>query len=326
MTFHTLVKKYSISRNNALQASSEPLFYCYQAYGLTIHSQLQLPQLVKGIRNDYPDIVVRYGKVRKFLENVTDSGIDWQISSKQFLLRIDGVAEYWANGAGEVWIDRDRNASDDDVRLWLLGSTFGFLLHLRRILPLHASAISTDKGAVLFTGVSGAGKSTTLGAMVKRGYAMLADDVSGIVLDEQGCPQVLPAFPCSRMFADSAAKLKRSTEGVSQVKASLNKYLFPIDNFCSESLPIYKIYVLTNNEQPEIELQPVEKNIDKLSYFLVNTYRKRFVKAISWEKEQFKLISQVIHKTRVTKVTRPSQAFLLDQLVEYIEKDFSSRD
>ncbi len=315
-----------LSLDTANAESSEASVDSYQAYGLTIHSELPLPQLMESMSITSPDIVVNYGNVPESLDNVTDSGVDWQVSDEQFLLKIEGVATYWASSSAEVWIDRHPDASDDDVRLWLLGSTLGFLLHLRRILPLHASAICTDKGAVLFTGISGAGKSTTLAAMVQQGYAMLADDVSGIVLDEKNRPLVLPAFPSSRLFADSAAKLKRSTEGVSQVKASLNKYLFPIDNFCAESLPLYRVYVLTNNGQSEIELQPVEKDIYKLSYFLLNTYRKRFVKATGWEREQFKLISQAIHKTPVIKVTRPANAFLLDELVDRLEADFTKSE
>ena len=324
MELSHLEKKSSHLVNSLIPASSQRSTYCYQAYGLRINSELVLPQLVRGKRSDRPDIVVRYGNIPEFLDNVTESGREWQLSPEQLLLRKEGIGGYWVSGSGEVWIDRDPDASDDDVRLFLLGSTLGFLLHLRRIFPLHASAIGTDKGAVLFTGDSGVGKSTILGAMVQRGYAMLADDVSGIVLDEKGCPQVLPAFPSSRLFADSAAKLKRSTKGVSQVRASLNKYVFPINNFCAESLPIHRVYVLTSGEQPEIELRSVQKNIDKLSYFLVNTYRKVFVKAIGWEKEEFNLISQTIHKTSVVKVTRPTQGFLLDELVEAIEEDFIS--
>ena len=326
MKSHLLMSQESSIRQplqRNIPSNSPP--YRYQVYGLTVHSEILLPQLVSRTENDLADIVVRYGNVPKSLDNPTDQGRDWEISSRQFLLKIDGVAKYWANGLEEVWIDRDSHASDDDVRLFLLGSTLGFLLHLRHILPLHASAIRTERGAVLFTGVSGAGKSTTLSAMVQRGYAMLADDVSGIVMDKNGYPLVLPAFPSSRLFADSAAKLNRSTKGLSQVKTSLNKYLFPVDNFCREPIPLDAVYILTNHQRPEIELQPVKQNTHKLAYFLVNTYRKQFVKAVGWEQEQFKLISQIIHQTKVIKVTRPTQGFLLDELIERLEQDFRSK-
>ena len=326
MALHPIAaKKILISDQIGQDTSCNLSLYSYQAYGLIIHSELRLPQLLSVEKNEPADIVVSYGTVPQSLENPTKKGVNWEISAEQFGLNIDGVAKYWVNGSEEVWIERYPNASDDDVRLFLLGSTLGFILHLRHILPLHASAIRTERGAVLFTGVSGAGKSTTLSAMVQRGYPMMADDVSGIVLDARGNPQVLSAFPASKLFADSVAKLNRSTDDLSQVKASLNKYLLPIDNFWTKSVPLYAVYVLTKHEGGKIELQPVEKNIDKLSCFLLNTYRKLYVTAIGWEQEQFKLISQAIKQTRVVRVTRPTQGFLLNELVEILEADFTSQ-
>ena len=57
-----------------------------------------------------------------------------------------------------------RDLYESDVRVFLLGSCIGALLHQRGILVLHAGAIHTDKGAVLFTGPWGIGKSTLLAA------------------------------------------------------------------------------------------------------------------------------------------------------------------
>ena len=325
MNSHLLVEKAASAQKLTGQNTlSSSIPNRYRAYGLTIHSELLLPQLVSDKETNRADVTVRYGTVPRALARVTIAGVDWEISNEQLLLKIDGVATYWVNGPEEVWIERFPNANDDDVRLFLLGSTLGFLLHLRHILPLHASAICTDRGAVLFTGVSGSGKSTTLSAMVQRGYPMLADDVSGIVLDETGNPQVLSAFPASKLFADSVAKLDRSTEGLRKVKASLNKYLLPIDSFCAETIPLYAVYVLDNRQGTEFKLQPIERNIDKLSYFLFNTYRSLYVKAIGWEQKQFKLISRAIHHTKVIEVTRPDRGFLLDELVKRLEEDFNS--
>lgn len=325
MKSHSLINRESpIKESVGLNILSSPLPYFYQAYGLTINSELLIPQLIGRTESDRADVVVRYGTTPTSLENPTNQGLGWEIAAEQLLLKIDGVANYWVNGSREVWIERQANASDDDVRLFLLGSILGFLLHLRHILPLHASAIRTERGAVLFTGDSGAGKSTTLSAMVQHGYAMLADDVSGIVLDEKGNPQVLPAFPASKLFADSVAKLNRSIDGLSQVKASLNKYLLPIDSFCRGSIPLYAVYILDDRQGTKFELQPVERNIDKLAYFLFNTYRSLYVKAIGWEQEQFRIISQAIRHTKVIKVNRPAQGFQLDELVKRLEENFSS--
>ena len=316
-------KSSTSTSNVVLSSTAQDLAYCYSAYGLIIKSELVLPQLMTG--SGEAAITIRYGKVPDSIEDVTHSGLDWQASPQQFLLHKQSVARYLAQENGEVIIDRAPAADDSDIRVFLLGSVLGFLLHQRQILPLHASAIHTQRGAVLFTGHSGAGKSTTVSAMVQHGYPMLADDVSGIILDDKNHPLVLPSFPSSRLWADSAAQLKRSTSGMSRVRASLDKYLFPVEHFCQEAVPLLGVYVLTPHDQPTIELQPIESTIDKFTWLLANTYRKIFVSAVGWRQEQFQLISNMLQTVYVTRVMRPTHSFLLDELVEQIKEDFNSK-
>src|SRR5690606_97236 len=93
------------------------------------------------------------------------------------LLQVDGVARYLVSGGRRITIDRDPAVEDDDVRLFLLGSVFGAMLHQRGDLVLHGSAIEWEGAAVVFMGFSGVGKSTTASAFRQRGHAVLTDDL-----------------------------------------------------------------------------------------------------------------------------------------------------
>ena len=146
----------------------------YTAYGLQIESQLALPELLPStVRTT--DVAIRYGAVPSSLDNPTGQGIVYQAKPGQLLLTLDGIANYLVSDGTEITIARAPGSRDDDVRLFLLGSAFGALLHQRSVLPLHGSAVATPHGAAVFVGHSGYGKSTLAAALgLSRGVR--ADD------------------------------------------------------------------------------------------------------------------------------------------------------
>ena len=121
------------------------------------------------------------------------------------------------------------------------------------------------------------GKSTVMAALLQRGYAMLADDVTGIALADNGQPQVLPAFPCARLWADVVTKLGYDGLARQRIRAELEKYLLPVDHFyldrdcqcarCMFSQPTIKEH---------IQLEAVE-TAHRFQWLYDYTYRKRFL-------------------------------------------------
>ena len=77
-----------------------------------------------------------------------------------------------------------KEADEDKIRLYILGTCMGALLMQRKILPLHGSAIAIDGKAYAFVGDSGAGKSTLASAFLSKGYKLLSDDVIAVSLSE----------------------------------------------------------------------------------------------------------------------------------------------
>jgi ABC-type multidrug transport system fused ATPase/permease subunit len=164
----------------------------YTAYGLHIASELILPELMPGPVGQ-PDVYIRFGHVPTSLASPHSIGDYFQASPGTFLLKVPDTAHYLVVKGREIWINQVNRCGDDEVRLFLLGSAFGALLHQRHILAMHASAIQTARGAVLFVGPSGNGKSTLVAAFLHRGYRMLADDVTGVIVDAASGPVALPA-------------------------------------------------------------------------------------------------------------------------------------
>ena len=67
---------------------------------------------------------------------------------------------YAITAGSRIIVDAAPEVPARNVRLFLLGSAMGMLIHQRGLLPLHANAVEIDGRAVAFMGRSGAGKST----------------------------------------------------------------------------------------------------------------------------------------------------------------------
>ena len=300
-----------------------PDTHCCTAYGLTISSEIPCPFLMESsAASETADVQIRFGAVPENLEGAVAKGVLYQARPNHFLLRMDKIAAFLISNGREVLIDRAPEATDDEILLFLFGSAFGALLHQRGLLVLHASAVETARGAALFVGHSGNGKSTLAAALRKRGYRILADDVCALALDAAGQPVVLPGFPQLKLWADTAKKLEQETEPLRRVRPQLEKFALPVeDGFVNEQRPLFAVYHLTTINKQEFKLEAVE-DAKKFGVILFNTYRGRFLDGLEMRADHFKLATAAGKTARVKRVTRPRAPFLLEELADMVEKDF----
>src|SRR5262249_42847204 len=122
----------------------------------------------------------------------------------QLICHVAGVASMLVRDGNEIVIDRAPNSTDEDIRLFLLGSAFGALLHQRGVIVLHGSTIKINEdAAILFVGHSGMGKSTLAAVLHRRGYPWIGDDVCAITFGTDGTPFVAPAYPQTKLAPDA---------------------------------------------------------------------------------------------------------------------------
>ena len=114
--------------------------FSYRAYNYLIESELKFPEFLPAVEDDVdfsgPPVVIRYGDVPAELENPTGRGVLYQASAHQFLLKLDGVARYLVCNGNEIVVEPAPGSLASDVRVFLLGSCFGALLHQRGVLVL----------------------------------------------------------------------------------------------------------------------------------------------------------------------------------------------
>ena len=292
--------------------------YDYIAYGLYVRSSVALPFMpLPPPPGRASDVTVRVGVTPARLSVHSDERNQWQAAPDAFLMNVPGVARYLVTGGRDILVE-PRGGNDHDVGIYLVGSVFAALLQQRGVATLHASAIATPAGAVLFAGKSGSGKSSLLATFIERGYTMLADDVTGVVLDAEGRPTVLSAFPSMRLWADTLDKLGSRHRRDEKVQEGLEKYVIPVERFRAEPLALRAVFVLTsyNRESIEVKMAPAGAGFRWLWRF---TYRKRFLHGLGQHPVYFRVVVETARRVPVVHVKRPVYPYLLGPLADRID-------
>ena len=276
----------------------------YTAYGLSIRSEIALP-LPPAPRSG-AQVSIRMGTVPETLGGSRTGRRVWQAAPGAFLMAVDGVARYLVREGREITVE-PAPGGGEAVAPILLGSVLAACLKQRGILTLHASAIATDAGAVLFSGHSGRGKSTLLAALVQRGYPMLCDDVAGIAPEGGDRPLALPAYPRLRLWGDAVEALGWNGRPLGRVREGMDKFLAPVERFGKAPLPVRAVFVLRFHGRGDIEIEPAAPAL-AFKCLLRRVYRRRYARGLGRAPEQFRAVAELARRAPVTLISNPVAA------------------
>lgn len=239
----------------------------------------------------------------------------------------DGTEFLIDNTGTEIWTCWLPPLTIDDAATYLLGPVLGFVLLLRGVVSLHASAVAVDSEAIALIGPAGSGKSTTAAAFSSRGFSILAEDV--VALDH--CADrflVRPSYPCIRLWPASVKTLYGDESHLPRLTPNWDKRYLDLtknrDQFERKPLPLSAIYVL-GERSPEIAapfVEPVHRSNALLS-LIANTYTN-YLMDKQMQARQFDLLTRVLTNVPVRKVTPHADAARLQELCDCIFRDFAS--
>ena len=151
----------------------------------------------------------------------------------------------------EVWADWPDNYTFEDAATYLMGPILGFVLRMRGVTPLHASAVAVGEQAIALVGSPGAGKSTTAAAFACLGYPVLSDDLVPLA-DREHDFLVQPGYPRVNLWPDSVRVLFGSEDALPRVTPTWDKCFLALDqdgyHFQARPLPLTAIYILGERE------------------------------------------------------------------------------
>jgi hypothetical protein len=291
----------------------------YTVSGLSVGSEIMLPGMNAAEEAAEPEVTIRRAPVPVALEGARDSGPTWQITDKQFLLRIPEIARFLLSDGREIAFESETD-SDDDIPIFVLGTVFGILLHQREQIVMHASAVRVNGKAVLFCGASGAGKSTMAAALVQRGYPLVTDDVCAISLAGAARPVVHPDGRQLKLWAHSIDRLELADRRGDRVRNRLEKFYVEPSDTSVTPLPLGAVYALREARpphQPGIERPNV---VDAALLLRRHAYRPLLVRRMEQKANYFHAATAIANTAGIFHLTRTLNFAALPDVLGRLEQ------
>lgn len=247
------------------------------------------------------------------------------LGGKYHYFRYADNTEFLVDRTGsEIWADWSPPLTIEDTATYLLGPVMGFVMLLRGIISLHASAIVVDSEVVALVGPAGSGKSTTAAAFSTKGFDVLADDV--VTLDDRRDQfWVRPAYPCIRLWPASVKTLYGSDSHLPKLTPNWDKrYLDLTERFPTKAAPLSAIYLFgERRDEPGAPFVQAVDRADALLSLIANTYTNYLIDR-SMQARQFDLLTRVLANVPVRRVMPHAEAQRVQQLCDCILEDFAS--
>jgi hypothetical protein len=273
---------------------------------------------------DAVPVHIRLGKAPAALSAPLATAPGYEASESEFLLRLPGVATYYARRGVEIIVAPEEGAPELDVRSYLMGSLFAIICHQRGLLPLHASAIESPQGAAAFLGASGAGKSSTVAFLARRGHRIVADDICVVDPAAPREQRVLPVAPWLKLWDQTLEAMGESSHGLARVFADDEKYRYRLQE-PESATGLAELVLLERDDalkEPVFErLAPVKAMQAVLDF----TYQSWLVRAIRRTEHYFLLCGRALEGVRVTQMRRPWGFDAMETNLAALEEHLATR-
>jgi hypothetical protein len=315
----------------------------YSAFGLSLEANRPIPGLTLQHAASRPDIHVHFHDGRApsggayveepYYASTVDGGDPvlqvWRSAGgKYFRLRYADDTQFVvaANGS-EVTVVAPTPSTIEDAATYLLGPVLGFVMRLRGITCLHASAVAIGDRAIAIAGPAGAGKSTAAAVFASLGYPVLADDVAALLMLD-GMPHVQPAYPQLRLWPDSVSMLYGTPDALPRLTPTWDKRALPLDGanaFQERPLPLCAVYVLGDWCDDRHTTVDAMTGAGRLLVLLANTY-VGYLLDQAMRRQEFDSLVRLAATIPVRQVTRSGSSTDIADLCAHLIEDVKGLD
>ncbi|MFM2042077.1 MAG: hypothetical protein RLY86_653 [Pseudomonadota bacterium] len=310
--------------SSPLAGGPEPAGHRYSLNGLILHATRPLPFLVPaapGVQAGPPDVRVEFGPVQPPPPSPELTQVGRSIT-----LAADGTAWVRAGDWGhiqvragrEIRVDAPAAVPDAHIHTWLCGGALSILSHQRGLAPLHACVVTIGGRAVALAGHSGAGKSTTAAALLRRGHGLVTDD-QAVIDPKSGL--VAPGYPSIKLWGSAAAALGYPTDDRLRIGTGDDKFHAPFRNqFVTEVVPLVAVVVVRADEavaSPSIRALPWPQSLAVLHRLV---HWRTIGDHIDGGRAALSIMGGIARSIPVVTLTRPVDMSHLDDLADRVER------
>ena len=292
-----------------MQADTAPAntLHRYLVHGLYVVSPIELPDLARADGGaEAVDVEISEGNVPDSLGDEANTGAHWQTDANRMLFEAPGIARFLISNGRTIRFQPclDQARDDQAIRVYMLGTALGVLLHQRGLFALHASGVVTPSGAWLFTGHSGAGKSTLVAWLHRRfGWPILSDDVT-VIDAAEGSLHARAGIPRLRLWRDALSALSVPEDGLVRDLVRFDKFQLALGAGHGETTPLRGLVLLESVDDTASSVTRLRGH-EALATVMGSVYRHEFAEA--WRKPGglFLESARIASRMAVLRFSRP---------------------
>ena len=302
--------------------------YYYKIYGLTLSSDYEFPQFVSIDKPEGDaDITIEYGMSEEILTKVKKGFWSSHRPHNKWFRNQDGI--FWIHDDCKINFIEYGDTIDQAAQ-FLPGMCLAILLWFRKMIMIHGACLRYKDRTIIIAGDSGSGKSTLTTEFIKKGAMLIADDVTGIRI-EDGEYYSYPAFPAQKLCMDQVEKNNIDVSDLRQVKYDLNKYEIPREEIFYDKKSKVDYFFRVDAEEVSEETmatEPFELSTDEITgaekiKILTDSLFVKFLFDSEFRFEPDDMIRCIgfANKIKMFHIVRNWDVDTLDRIIGYIDEN-----
>lgn len=233
------------------------------------------------------------------------------------LFEVPGIARYLIRGGQSIEVAVAPGGDRAAARLFLDGSARGALIHQRGELPLTAATlIAPNWKCVAICCPSAVGKSTLAAGLCRRGWLLVADDITRISWN--GTIGVAwPSHDRLKLWRDACEMLGANADALERVREGMEKFFMPVP---STRTPAALSVVVRLRIAPELDVEEIGA-AQRANLLSESTFRPRWIDPLGRRADHARVAGQVAQGCRALVLSGAREqpiAVLADRLTEAV--------